>query len=44
MIINDRINDINMRKMKYFINIFIMINQLYNLIIYENYKIVLLFK
>ena len=44
MIINDRIIDIDMREMKYFIDIFIMIDHLYNLIIYENCEIALSFE
>ena len=43
MIIDNKI-DIDIKKVKYFIDIFIMIDQLYNLIIYENYEIALSFE
>ena len=44
VIINDRIIDVNMREMKYSIDIFIIIDYLYNLIVYENCGIALSFE
>src|SRR5947207_5501024 len=44
MMINDRIIDIDMRKVKYSIDILIMIDHLYNLIVYEDCGIVLSFE
>ena len=37
-------NNIEIKKIKYFINIFIIINQLYNIIIYNKYGIELSFE
>ena len=42
--INDNNNDIEMKKKEYSIKILIMINSLYNMIIYEKYGIEFLFE
>ena len=44
MMINDRIIDIDMRKVKYSIDILIMIDHLYNLIVCEDCGIALSFE
>ena len=44
LMINDNNNDIEMKKKEYFIKILIMIDSLYNIIIYEKYEIEFSFK